>query len=144
MKRSQKKKKKQCFPPTFFNSACTHPKLLQSCPTLSPWTVAHPLSVGFSSKNTGVGCQCLLQGIFLTQGLKWHVSCLLGSAGVFLSQSHLGRPMLQQTWQQILLSMFTYWMPGIGPPIQLNPLNLFSIVVWLPLTINNVDMRNIN
>ena len=35
------------------------------------WAVAHQvlLSVGVSSKNTGVGCYFLLQGIFLTQGL---------------------------------------------------------------------------
>ena len=34
------------------------------------WTVAHqgPLSMGFSSKNTGVGCHALLQGIFPIQG----------------------------------------------------------------------------
>ena len=34
-----------------------------------PWTVAcqAPLSMGFSSENTGVGCRFLLQGIFLTQ-----------------------------------------------------------------------------
>ena len=43
----------------------------QSCLTLvTPWTVAHqvPLVIGFSGKNTGVGCHFLLQGIFLTQG----------------------------------------------------------------------------
>ena len=37
----------------------------QSCPTLyTPWAVAcqAPLSIEFSSKNTGVGCQFLLQG----------------------------------------------------------------------------------
>ena len=36
------------------------------------WTVAHqaPLSMGFSRKNTGVGCHALLQGIFPTQGLN--------------------------------------------------------------------------
>ena len=36
------------------------------------WTVAHhvPLSIGFSRKNTGVGCHALLQGIFPTQGLN--------------------------------------------------------------------------
>ena len=35
-----------------------------------PWTVAYhaPPSMGFSSKSTGVGCHCLLQRIFLTQG----------------------------------------------------------------------------
>ena len=37
----------------------------------TPWTVAPqaPLSMGFSGKNTGVGCHFLLQGIFLAQGL---------------------------------------------------------------------------
>ena len=41
---------------------------VQLCAT--PWPVAHeaPLSMGFSSKNTGVGCRVLLQGIFPTQG----------------------------------------------------------------------------
>ena len=35
-----------------------------------PWTIAclAPLSMGFSGKNTGVGCQALLQEIFPTQG----------------------------------------------------------------------------
>ena len=42
----------------------------------TPWTIAcqPPLSMGFSGKNTGVGCHVLLQGIFLTQGLN---PCLL-------------------------------------------------------------------
>ena len=46
-----------------------------------PWTVAHqaPLSMGFSGKNTRVGCHDLLQGIFLTQGSKpgllWLLCC---------------------------------------------------------------------
>ena len=35
---------------------------------VTPWTVAHqaPLSMGFSSKKTEVGCHSLLQGIILT------------------------------------------------------------------------------
>ena len=39
------------------------------------WTVAHqaPPSMGFSGKNTGVGCHALLQGIFPTQGLNLHL-----------------------------------------------------------------------
>ena len=43
------------------------------------WTVAWqaPLSTGFSSKNTGVGCHVLLQGIFLIQGLNLCLLCLL-------------------------------------------------------------------
>ena len=42
----------------------------KSCPTLfaAPWTVAHKasLSLGFPSKNIGMGCHFLLQGTFLT------------------------------------------------------------------------------
>ena len=36
----------------------------------TPWTVARqaPLSMGFSRKNTAVGCHFLLQGNFPTQG----------------------------------------------------------------------------
>ena len=43
---------------------------VQICVT--PWTVAHqaPLCMGLSSKNTGMGCHDLLQGIFPTQGLN--------------------------------------------------------------------------
>ena len=47
--------------------------------SVTPWTVARqaPPSVGFPSKNTGVGCHFLLQGIYRTQGsnLNLCVSC---------------------------------------------------------------------
>ena len=36
---------------------------------LCPWE--------FSGKKTGAGCHCLLQGVFLTQGLNPHLLCLL-------------------------------------------------------------------
>ena len=42
--------------------------------SVTPWTVAHPLSVEFSSKNTGVECHFLLQGHCQTQGSN---PCLL-------------------------------------------------------------------
>ena len=43
------------------------------------WTVAlqAPLSMGFSRKNTEVGCHALLQGIFPTQGLNQDLLRLL-------------------------------------------------------------------
>ena len=47
-----------------------------------PWTVAHQASLwDFPSKNTGVGCHFLLQGIFPTQGsypcpLHWQIDSL--------------------------------------------------------------------
>ena len=46
---------------------------------LDPWTVARqaPLSVGFSSHNTGVRFHALLQGTFLAQGLALSLSRLL-------------------------------------------------------------------
>ena len=51
---------------------CT--KSLQSCLTLcdSVDYIAHqaPLSMGFSSKNTGVGCHFLPQESFLTLGIR--------------------------------------------------------------------------
>ena len=48
-------------------------------PSATPWTVAHqaPLSMDSPGKNTGVGCHCLLQGIFLTQGSNLHLLHLL-------------------------------------------------------------------
>ena len=57
---------------TSFPYAC-YAQSLQLCPTLcSPWTAACRLLCPWDSpgKNTGVGCQALLQGIFLTQGLN--------------------------------------------------------------------------
>ena len=44
-----------------------------------PWAIAcqAAMSWDFPSKNTGVDCHVLLQGIFLIQGLKPHLSCLL-------------------------------------------------------------------
>ena len=60
------------------------------------WTIAHqaPLSMGFSSKNTGVGCHALLQVIFPTQGSKLHL-CLqqVGSLPLVL----LGKPLVTIT-----------------------------------------------
>ena len=59
---------------------CMQGKSLQSCLILSsPVTLAGqaPLSTGFSSKNTGVGWQALLQGIFLTYRLNPCLLCLL-------------------------------------------------------------------
>ena len=57
-----------------------HVKSLQSCPTLChPMDCSLPGSsvLGFSSKNTEVGCCALLQGIFPTQGSNLCLLCLL-------------------------------------------------------------------
>ena len=39
----------------------------------------------FPGKNTGVGCYFLLQGIFLTQGLNFHLLCLLLCRWIFFT-----------------------------------------------------------
>ena len=67
----------------------------------TPWTIAHQasLSIGFS-KNTGVGCQFLLQGLFLTQGLNPR---LLHWQGDSLSLSH------QESPNKYSYSLFYRW-----------------------------------
>ena len=62
--------------------SCMHAKSLQSCLTLCDpmdgWPPAGLLCPWNSpGKNTGVDCQALLQGIFLTQGSNLHLLCLL-------------------------------------------------------------------
>ena len=58
------------------------PHWLQPARLLCPWN-----SPG---KNTGVGCHCLLQGIFLTQGLNLG---LLHCGQILYGLSHQGSPM---------------------------------------------------
>ena len=77
----------------------------------SPWTVAYqaPLSMGFSSKSTGVGCHFLLQGIFLTQRL--HPRHLHWQARS-LPLSHLGNPKVTY------LTSNTSWHTHPGHPLK--------------------------
>ena len=62
-----------------------------------PWTVApgHLCPWNFPSKNTGVGCHFLLQGIFPNQGsnLIIYVSCI---ASRFVTTEPSGKPMLDR------------------------------------------------
>ena len=62
-------------------ASCVHAKLFQLCLTLwDPlWTIDCKvlLSMGFSRKNTGVGCHVLFQEIIPTQGLNLCLLCLL-------------------------------------------------------------------
>ena len=65
----------------------------QLCLTLCDPTDCNPSGCSvhgsFWAKNTGVGCHFLLQGIFLTQGLNLHLSCLLHWQADSLSLCHL-------------------------------------------------------
>ena len=60
----------------------------------TPRTEAYqaPLSVGFPSKNTQVGCHFLLKGIFPAQGSNPHLLCLLNCRYVLYHLSHCGSP----------------------------------------------------
>ena len=63
----------------------------QSYPTLATlWTVVHqaPLSIGFSRQEYWSGLHFLLQGIFLTQGSKLNLPCLLHYRQILLPLSH--------------------------------------------------------
>ena len=64
----------------------------QSCPTLcDPTDIAHqaPLSMGISSKKTGVDRHSHLQGLFLTQGSN---SCLRHCRQILYHLKHQGSP----------------------------------------------------
>ena len=70
----------------------------------SPWTVACQASgsMGFSSKNTGVGCH-FLQGLFLTLGWKLHLLHCKQS----LPLSHQRHP--RRVYAILLLWLFNFW-----------------------------------
>ena len=76
-------------------SACMCAKSLQLCLTLrpnglSPARLLYPWDS--PDKNTGVGCQALLQRIFPTQGLKLHLLNLLHWQAGSLPLAPLGKP----------------------------------------------------
>ena len=68
------------------SNVCAHAKSLQSCPTLTPWTIARqvPFSMDPPGKNTGGVFHVLLQRLSHTQVsnpslfplLHWQVGCL--------------------------------------------------------------------
>ena len=63
------------------------------------WAVASqaPLSMGFSRPEYWTGLPCLLQGIFLTQGLNLHLLCLLHCQGGSLPLLPPGNPQSRTT-----------------------------------------------
>ena len=61
------------------------------CDPMDP-TGQAPLSMDSPDKNTGVGCQALLQGIFPTQGSNPCLWRLLHWQAGFLPLCHLGSP----------------------------------------------------
>ena len=74
-----------------WTDVCVH-SAMSDCGT--PWTVAYqpPLSMELSSKNTGVHCHFLLQGIFRIQGSNPHLLGLLRWQVDSLPLLHLESP----------------------------------------------------
>ena len=92
---------------------------LQSCPTLcDPMDYSPPgLSVQWDSpsKNTGVGCHALLQGIFPTQGSNPHILYLLHWKAGSLA---LGPPGKSSSNSQHTLTVYlplSYSLASVGP-----------------------------
>ena len=73
---------KSCQPLLWPHGLCSLHRLL------CPWD--------FSDKNTGVGCNFLLQGFFPTQGWNPHVSHLLHGQADSLPRNHQGREALSE------------------------------------------------
>ena len=70
---------------------CVYTKSLQSCPTL-----CNPMNCSLQSpmsKNTGVGCHALPEGIFLPQGPNWPLLCLLHWQMASLPLAPPGKPL---------------------------------------------------
>ena len=90
---------------------CLLAKSLQSCPTLCDpmdYSLPGPSVHGDSpDKNTGVGCNALLQGIFLTQGLNPGLLCLLHWQLSSLALVLPGKPEKKNKWKRN--KQFTRW-----------------------------------
>ena len=79
-----------------------------------------------SSKNTGVGCRALLQGIFPTQGSNPCLLCLICiGSWILYHKHHLGSPSFSQTTEHNCKSYShgqkrTFW-PQITPRTKVSP-----------------------
>ena len=78
---------------------------------VTPWTVAPRLLCPWNSpsKNTGVGCQFLLQGIFPTQELNPHLLCLLhwqvGSLPLVPPEKFPWKELVVSYWSSVLVEV---------------------------------------
>ena len=95
---------------------------------MTPQTVACqvPLSMGFSSKTTGVGCHFLLQGIFLTQGLNPHLLCLLHRQADSFPLAPPGKCLLK--FMSIELVMLSNHLIPCCPQVKQEDINLLEVL----------------
>ena len=99
--------KQNCTPENGYNGqfyVCpcvpNHFSHVQLFATHGPWPSRFLCPWDFPGKNTGVGWDALLQGVFLMQGLNPHLLCLL-HCGFFTSEP-LGKPNFMYTLAQFL------------------------------------------
>jgi len=99
--------KQNCAPENGCNGqfyACprvpSHFSHVQLFATHGPWPSRFLCPWDFPGKNTGVGWDALLQGVFLTQGLNPHLLCLLHCG--FFTDEPLGKPNFMYTLPQFL------------------------------------------
>ena len=89
---------------------CMHAKSFQLCLTpCNPMDCSPPgcpVHGDSPSKNTGVGCHALLQGIFLIQGSNPHLLCLLLWQAGSLPLAPLGKSRMSYTWTHLARSLF--------------------------------------
>ena len=104
--------------PTSSNS-CVCVLSLQSCPTLcDPMGCSPPgLSVQWDSpsKNTGVGCHALLQGIFPTQGSNPCILYLLHWKAASLALAPRGKPSSNSQHTLTVYLPWSYSLASVGP-----------------------------
>ena len=87
-----------------------------------------PLSMGFSGKNTRVGCHhFLLQGIFLTQESNSGLLCLLHCRWILLPTEPLGKPKCMWGPHEYIIHLRIQGQTWISIELSLFPLNNFFI-----------------
>ena len=100
----------------------------QSCPTVcNPLHCTLPGSYpwDFSSKNTGVGCHFLLQGIFPTQRSNPHLLSVLHGRQILYLLNHQGSPT-----PAISLASFHFSLPISSPgTCQVSPFRTFAYAI---------------
>ena len=99
--------KQNCTPENGYNGqfyVCpcvpNHFSHVQLFATHGPWPSRFLCPWDFPGKNTGVGWDALLQGVFLTQGLNPHLLCLLHCG--FFTNEPLGKSNFMYTLAQFL------------------------------------------
>ena len=100
---------------------------------VTTWTIAcqTSLSVGFSSKNTGMGCPALLQGIFQTQGSNQHLLCVLHQQRNSLPLALPGKPHEMSCY----CVTDTFYSPSVSDDLKKNPREMLMLVSMLTLVV---------